>query len=581
MSKIKDFCIRNKTYLIIFAVMALYYIQRLISFRLGVNYEEGRDANAYLLAMQGYIPYRDFDWIHGPFSFFIYPFIMKVFGDTLVVLRLSYIVFASLAIPLSYFLARRIMPHFWAGIAAFLSVLFLTVPYYTFNHVFVVLGALVCLLMICRFIEKDKKILNLFLAGIFAAIALLAKPLLLGACLFAGISAYLVLTKDLGLLRRRFKNYSIFVMGVSFLVSIYFIYFYFQTAFRNHVISYPFFARDSLVIIEHIHRMKGYTLSFAALFERIKSIMPIGGILNAASFNELKQLSVISFDNFIFFLPFLASAVILLIIYRSSKFNMVRAELKEKILQDKKFLWPFVIFSVFISLEGVRIAHVYGRAFTMQVPFILTVYILFLIKTIYFRRSKVSTTFIVLFLFYLSFLHFFRYPYSMIRKYTKPLNLDRAKGICVTSAEKEFYESLTSYMSANFEKEDKMVVINSGYIPHLSFLTGRTNIFAVNEFMFKKLSDIVNVYDKRKDLKPLLVLLEDKIISRMNKEKPKIILIITDDFLRDLQDYRFLSPRIKGYIGKNYSLNKVFGPADVHGLGAFTSWVNLYKMEGA
>lgn len=83
--------------------------------------------------------------------------------------------------------------------------------------------------------------------------------------------------------------------------------------------------------------------------------------------------------------------------------------------------------------------------------------------------------FISIVLFYISFLHFFRYPYTMSKRYTAPLNLSRARGVLVTPTEKELYESLASYLSLNLGREDKILVTR--YLPQLSFLSERKDIF--------------------------------------------------------------------------------------------------------
>jgi hypothetical protein len=514
MHRIKNLYQQNKTFLIIFIVALVYYVQHLISFRLGMYCEEGRDANAYLWAIQGHLPYRDFEWIYGPFSFLIYPFIMKVFGINLIVLRISYIIFASLVIPLTYFLARRIMPGFWAGIAAFLSIVFFRVPYYTYNHVFAVLGELGCLLMVCRFIQPDKRISNLFWAGVFAAIAVLTKPFLWGISLFISVSLFLLLFCELGPLRKRFKYYSIVVIVTVSLISIYFLYFYSQTTLKNITITYSYFAQDSILFFDNINRI---TMGAFLLFlKRLIVITPIiRQIIYPTSFIDLKKSFLFSFDNSIFALPFIVSILISLI-YAASKFNKARQEIKEKIYGDKKFL----------------------------------------------------------FLFYLIFLDFFHYPYSLIKRYkgyAEPLRLDRAKGVLVTKEEKELYESLSSYLSLNLDKDDKMAVM--GYWPQISFLTKQKNIFEKDEYSFLKLQFVLETLSKKEKMRMLLALLEDKIISKMQKEKPTVVLDITDDPSRD---FEYVSPKIKDYIEKNYSLNKVFGPADIMGPGW---WVNLYRYK--
>jgi hypothetical protein len=521
--------------------MVIYYISHLISFRHGLNFEESRDASAFLMAIEGMRPYRDFAWIYGPFSFFVYPFIMKIFGETLTVLRASYMVLASLVIPITYLLARRIMPPLWAGIAAFLSIVFFDIPYYTYNHVFVTLGGLAGLLMVCRFIE-GKSILNLFLAGIFSAVALLTKPLLMGACPLIAISLFL-------LIRKQFKGWFIFSMGVGTLVAMYF---YSNIGFQ----TYPYLAKDSTIMIAYLYG--GYLPGFTPVllfFNKLKELLPISAIMSSTN---LKQTLVGILYNFTFFLPFIVS-IVLFCFRKRFKGNV------------RQFLLVFVIFSICMSFEGLRVPHLVGRAYSIQVPFILITYILYLTK------ARFPRVVIALFLFSLSFLHIFRYPYSMIKKYTETLTLERGGGIRLTLAEKKLYESLTFYLSDNF-KEGKIVTIGFGLpFSMFSFLSRYRDVFQDNEYVFKKLKFLIEIPNRNEKVKSALNLLENKILHKIKQEKPKAILFVIDDYTKD---FNFLTPRIRDYINKNYSFAQAFGPADIHGLGGEIGWVMLYKQKG-
>jgi len=578
---LKEFYKENKDIFIIFGIALFYYVQHLFGFRFGINFEESRDANAYILSLDGLIPYRDFEWLYGPFSFFVYPFIMKLFGISLIVLRLSYIVFASLTIPLVYFLSKRIMPCAWAGVASFLSIIFFNTPYYTFNHVFIVPAALASLLFICRFIETKKSV-NLFLSGIFVSIALLTKPLLTGISLTAAISLYLLFLKELGTQRSRIKNFLIFIFGLACLVFIYLVYFYLETALKNISVAYPFLARNSLIVIEQITNIHFKEYGFKALlFERFHDVLSIAKIIvNVPNVENMKQIIVNFFDGFIFFLPFILS-VLFAFIYAFRNRNILSPQAKAKIRLDGKFLLLFVIFAVFISLESLRVFHRYNRAYTIQVSFILLVYVLYFLKSFYFRKHIVLIISITLILFCGSFLHFLRYPYSMFKKYSQPLVLERAKGVLLTLEEKRLYESLSAYLSGSFKEDDKMAVVGyTGCYSQFSFLAKKRNVFQDDEFIFVKLNDLVELNGRDKNSAVLLPSLENKIISRLVKEKTKIILIVVDDPILGLKDYKFLSGKVKTFFENNYYLCKTFGPADIQGLGGRIGYVKLYKLKG-
>ena len=175
-------------------------------------------------------------------------------------------------------------------------------------------------------------------------------------------------------------------------------------------------------------------------------------------------------------------------------------------------------------------------------------------------------------------MHFFGYPYGFIKRYKKfsePLNLKRAKWILFSPEEKKLYESIASYLLINLKKEDKMVVL--GYCPQISFLTERKNIFENEEFIFERLEQSQAAEYKSYRIRLASDLLETKIISNIKKERPKIILVITGNVLGEGE---FHSSKVKDYIQKNYSLDKVFGPGDIHGLGGFVAWVKIFYIKG-
>ena len=158
--------------------------------------EECRDAEAHLMVLKGQLPYTDpMCWFYGPFAFCIYPLIFKIFGVNLVVFRLSYVIIASFVIPCVYYLARRLMPSMWAGLAAFLATLLIGVPYYTYNHILATIAGLLALLFIVRFIEHFDNIRNLFFAGIFVGITLLVKPFFMGFGILFSIILFILFLK--------------------------------------------------------------------------------------------------------------------------------------------------------------------------------------------------------------------------------------------------------------------------------------------------------------------------------------------------------------------------------------------------
>src|SRR3989338_7016598 len=109
----------------------LFLLVQGYSLSLGLNFEEGREGVAYLQGLSGLLPYWDFEWMYGPLAFFIYSPLIGFFGDDLITLRLVYLVLSALLIQIGYWVSRRLMPAFWASVAAFLCAAFIQIPFYT------------------------------------------------------------------------------------------------------------------------------------------------------------------------------------------------------------------------------------------------------------------------------------------------------------------------------------------------------------------------------------------------------------------------------------------------------------------
>jgi hypothetical protein len=564
---LKDF---RKDLIIIFVIMAAFCLQHFLSFHLGINYEEGREGNAHYLAMQGDKPYRDFEWDYGPFAFSVYPSIMRIFGINLVVLRLSYILFASLVIPLVYFLSRRIMPPIWSGLAAFLAVIFFDVPYYTFNHIFAVLGELGCLLIIANGIETKRYKISLLFAGIPAAVVLLTKPFISGINLYLAVFLFLLILANRRWITIKIANAMILFFGTAFFVTALFVTFYLGGAIKNYFMeSIPLFAPNPSGLIYYLGKPEISEIT-AIAFSRLFAVFAINRIVTVTSFNALKEALVVWFDHFIFCLPFL-TPVAFFAIY---KIFIKRNDEFQKILKRHRItILLFVIFSVLISTENLMVAHRMNRAFNIQATFILLVFSFFLLLNTVRKNKKAFTLFfIVVFSVFLSFLHFFRYPWSRSKKFTQRLDLARAGGVLVTAAEKELYESVSAYFSGHLSREEEIVVM--GYNPQLTFLTGQKNLFEDEEGIFLKLEELTMLSIEDRSFLSKLRLVEDGIIDRIKLHKPKLILdVIYDDGTEIFYN------RVTDYIGQRYVLAKTFGPAEIRGEDSGIGQVKLYTLK--
>ena len=545
--------IKKKDLIFIGLVAAAYFIQKIISYKLGLYMEECRDANAYLMALDGSVPYKDINfWPYGPFAFSVYPLVFKFFGVNLAVLRLSYVVIGSLIIPLVYFLSRRLMPPAWSGLAAFLAVVLVDVPYYTYNHILASVSGLLALIFIVRFMEEERP-RDLFISGIFIGISILVKP---------------------------------FLMGFGILFSV--LFFYAIQKFKNRLAYKVALGQIAILFSGMIVAVAPFLLYFSAhhaVFQGLANIIPIGfgGSGRAGPFyvynsyfpplnqfwqnlldivpykiffspEQWRTILVYSYYRLINFSPVLFPVFIVLLNLRSGSNRRALASTAADI-----FLL-YALYSIFISTQSVFYLQSMGRSFTMQVSFILITYFLFLINSREARGAKryqASMVFFlsIIFVFYLSYLHFLRYPYSRSKYYTEAMDLERAKDIRVSPREKKLYESLNNLFARELNSNESIAVI--GYYPQFSFLLKRNNIFEANNDIFIKLDILLeSCANKEKNCQEADKVI-NVIIDRIAGCSPKFILKpIRLEARRPIN-------RIDAYVNDKYFLDATMGIADI------------------
>ncbi len=129
---------------VILAITLLYWVSQLLTYRLGIiPGDEGFSALAPLQLLQGHKPYTQFPWPYGPTGLLLNASLYRIFGVGLLTLRTAGIFAGYLALLLSWKLARRVMPPWWAGMAATSALALYRLPTYNYNHIYAtVLGLL-------------------------------------------------------------------------------------------------------------------------------------------------------------------------------------------------------------------------------------------------------------------------------------------------------------------------------------------------------------------------------------------------------------------------------------------------------
>ncbi len=533
-------------------IFLVYFAQKLFSYKLGIYMEECRDANAHLMALNGQLPYQSSGcWFYGPFAFLIYPLMFKIFGVSLVTLRLSYIIIASFVIFIVYYLSKRLMPASWSALAAFLSIVLIDVPYYTYNHILATVAGLLVLLFIVRFIEQRDSIRNLFFAGLFIGISLLVKPFFIGfgILFFVFLVICLLEVKRIALVDIKSGHIAMLTLGILSILIPFLSYFAIQGSLHQlltHIT--PFGANRASGFFIYSDRL--FLPSLNLYWQSLRDILPYRIIF--APF-QWKTILVRSHDKLILLSPVIFPlAIVLLNKYIFRKYKLISKK-------DMAYFSLYTLFTISVSLQSLFTVRHMGRSFTMQVPFIIIVYFLFLVnnRKLYQRANLFRYAVIILsagLISSLSLLHFFRYPYSRYKKYIVPLELERAKEIRVTYPEKELYESLNTFLSKNTSPDEVIGVL--GHCPTLSFLCQRHNILNGENISLK-----LRYFSKTAKSNPVsqkgLKELEDNLINKLKLKKPRFILEPVE-FTKE-----YPQTRLNEYVEQAYALEKTLGPAEI------------------
>ena len=178
--------------LMVLAASALYVVPLL---RTGwIPSDEGTLAQSALRVYQGQLPHRDFAEIYTGGLSFIHAAAFRIFGVNLFSFRIAVFCFFLAWLPAVYFIARRFVAPFWAGVVTFTAVSW-SYPNYVgampswYNLFFATFGAAALL----RFIETRTR-RWLFLAGVCGGASLLIK--IVGLYYIAAVLLFLLFVEQ-------------------------------------------------------------------------------------------------------------------------------------------------------------------------------------------------------------------------------------------------------------------------------------------------------------------------------------------------------------------------------------------------
>lgn len=238
----------NKVDYICLIIITLYFIFFYSSnYNVGVvsNVDEGFFLNSFYRIYLGQMPYIDFNWIYGPVMLYFFAGLFKIFSVSAITARMGYIILYFAVVILTYFLARKIMPRFFAFTASIMLVGILKVFNVMYPHIGCTLAGLLILIFILKYMEVNSvksampsngvnKSKYLIWAGIFCGFSLTVK-MNIGLAMLVSVCAFFVLgyfmecmvnNKKLELFNRKLIKEILIYVGAALLVSVP-VYFYF------------------------------------------------------------------------------------------------------------------------------------------------------------------------------------------------------------------------------------------------------------------------------------------------------------------------------------------------------------------
>jgi len=160
----------------VFITLQPYWIGEINFFELGI-YLPGID-----VVLNGKIPYRDFFYLRGPLELYIPAFLMRFFGEHILVLNTYFYVGTVATLIIFIFIAKEIYKTkfvFYLMIPVFIGRTFPRVVYHIWGGMRYALGALAILFLI--YFLRKRKLSLIFLAGIISSLAFLTSAEI-GAC---------------------------------------------------------------------------------------------------------------------------------------------------------------------------------------------------------------------------------------------------------------------------------------------------------------------------------------------------------------------------------------------------------------
>ena len=498
---------KTADYLLLGIVCLLMLGKRLVLLNTQLNPEEGKEIEAILNILNGKLIYRDFYWQYGLGGPYLLAFLSNLFGSTDITLpRLMVSLVATGTTFFSYLVARFYIPPLWAFWATLLSSSGLVAREHSYGHGFAYLGMIASLFFLVKFIKLGRiGYRDLVFSGLFASLPCLFKPVIFGAgavtcgILCLALSAWIYQEKNCIT-----RNLCAFLLPILMINLPAYGYLFFNTSLeRLYANLYPMSSGG-------VTALQSYT---------IKSLLPT--FLFSPTVSWTADLNIFLNDNVRYWtVIFTTIGGVVFITKKSGSTSPLRNYLLLIILilygtliEVETILWPDRPITFYINMLPSYILLALAFQGAIKVRWISTiVYSISLLMCIY----------------------YFFYPVIKLGVYYKfqgePLDLPFAQNILVPKYTKAGYHNVTNYVQQKTRPGQSIVI--AGYNSFPSLFSNRTNIFWDDSFEFVRTP--FSPFQKNNTTYPKFFYekVENKIIERIEREKPAMILI-PSEFITD------------------------------------------------
>lgn len=505
------------------AVILLYFIWFYSSnYNVGTinNIDEGYFLSLIYRTSLGEMPFKDFNWIYGPLMLYYYAALYKLFSISLITARIGYIALYALVVIMTYFLAKRFMPRFYALLCSVMLVGILKLYNAMYTHIGCTLAGLGILFMVSNYLKTREKKYLLF-AGLLCGFSLTVK-MNVGIAMFAAVIVFLILNyilenyvngKKLELFNKNLFTEIFIYIGASLVVVIP-VYFYFY----QPLTLYQFKKTIPWYSIYHYYRV-GW------------NPWPVEFSLRGLKLWFLDEPFI---PLMVRVLPLLFAGVIIYKI-RSKQFAIFESS-----------LLLLIIFKLFISVEN--FVYVGKIQYAQPAIIICFMYIVYLIG----KTLKNKTAIYTLRAVFAIFLFLYIYTYAVIpvikkdEMFGKYIPLKRAHMYAENNKGTDNFLKIIDFIQKNTAPKEKIFVLP--FESYLYFYSERDNTTRADSMEYGI------IYTKED---------EEDVINSLKKNKPRFI-FISNRIMMDEKSLGVIWGKsyqqdVKKYIFDNYHFIKQIG----------------------